>query len=86
MPSNVHGVDVRLRETLERMGINRRQAAAHCGCTGKQMSAWCNGSPISTNSVVAICNGLGISADYLLGTKSYLTTVNGGVHKQPATT
>lgn len=81
MPSNVHGMNDRLRETLERLGISRKHAALLCGCTGKQMSAWVNGKPFGTNSVVAICNGLGISADYLLGTKSYLTNQNGGVHK-----
>lgn len=86
MPSLIEGLDVRLRETLERLQLNRRQAAAHCGCTGKQMSAWCTGSPMATNSVKAVCDGLGISADYLLGTKSYLTAGNGGVHKQATIT
>lgn len=81
MPSNVHGISERLCETLERLEISRKHAALLCGCTGKQMSAWATGKPMGTNSVVAICNGLGISADYLLGTKSYLTAVNGGVHK-----
>lgn len=88
MPSVVSGIDKRLNETLERLGINRRQAAAMCKCTGKQMSAWCCGMPMGTNTVVAICTGLGISADYLLGlnSKSYLTDRDSVLHKPNGTT
>lgn len=77
----LNGVEKRLKDTLYTMGLNRSQAAAHCGCTSRQMSAWCCGAPMSANSVKAVCDGLGISADYLLGTKSYLTAGNSGVHK-----
>jgi transcriptional regulator with XRE-family HTH domain len=67
MPCVIKGMDARLNETLQRLGINRRQAAAMCGCTSKQMSSWCCGNPMGVNSLKSICDGLGVSSDYLLG-------------------
>ena len=67
MEAEIVGLSARLRATLETRKMSRKHAALLCGCTSKQMSSWCQGNNPGSTAVKALCDGLGISADYLLG-------------------
>lgn len=62
---------MRLREALEKSGIQQKELAARMRVSPSTVSQWVSGKREPDNdTIVGIADALGVSTDYLLGAKS----------------